>query len=154
MHDTLRNVDPSDLVLLLASEEFAPDVEPESLDRVRVQKAIYILQESGPEDWRNLFEYMAWDWGPFSKDLAAALDRLVEEGFLKVEPVPYHHPRFRTTNSGERHVRHLIEHLDSQRAEFIAEVRRYVTSRSFDQLLREVYGAYPEMAARSRFVRS
>ena len=151
MDDTLSAVEPEDLALLLASEEMAPEKEPEPLDRIRMQKAVYILQESGPNEWNRLFEYIAWDWGPFSKELAATLDRLVNQGLLRVETVPHHHPRFRTTDLGEQRVRELLAGLDPAKAAYVAKVRRYVTSRTFNQLLREVYAAYPKMAEKSRF---
>jgi uncharacterized protein YwgA len=66
-------VDRHLLPLLLASERFATDEETEPLDRIRVQKGVFLLEQRGPSSWRSLYTFSPYDWGPFSRDLAQEL---------------------------------------------------------------------------------
>ena len=43
--------------LLLASEQFAAEHELEPLDRLRMQKGVFLLMERGPESWRDLYSF-------------------------------------------------------------------------------------------------
>jgi hypothetical protein len=145
-------MDRESLVLLLASDSLAPEQEREPLDSIRVQKAIFLLEEDGPPGWRDLFEFIAWNWGPFSKELAAEVDRLVARGLLEPKPIPFRqYPAFKTTPQGEHLVQALLGTLPDEELGYIRRVRQYVTSRSFNQLLREIYAAHPDYAERSQF---
>ena len=147
-------VDRRYLPLLLASDRFAPTSEREPLDRLRLQKGVFLLERRGPSAWHSLYVYVPWDWGPFSKDLAVDVNGLVQRGLLEEEPVQWHrYPRYRTTAAGEDKLDVLDPHLTEHEGEYVQKVRAYVTSRSFSQLLREVYNAYPEFAVASRFRR-
>ncbi len=142
----------ADLPLLLAADELAPAQEPEALDRLRLQKGVFILQMAGDERWRNLFDFEPWDWGPFSRELTREIAQLVNDNLLEIESVPgRRYPRYRTTYEGDARVAKLLEEMDSKHVEFVSKVRAYVTSRSFSQLLREVYGRFPDYAVNSRF---
>jgi uncharacterized protein YwgA len=146
-------VQPRDLPLLLASSRFASDEETEPLDRIRMQKGVFLAQMGGPNEWRELFDYEPYDWGPYSRALASALSGLRREELLEVEPVPQsRYATYRATARGERLVDELADALDESQVDFIRRVRQFVTTRSFNRLLRDVYAAYPGMATASRFV--
>jgi uncharacterized protein YwgA len=148
----LPPVKPTALPLLLASDRFAPDQEREPLDRVRLQKGVFLLQVRGSNEWKTLYEFMPWDWGPYSHDLARDVNQLVRRGLLEEERIQYRrYPRYRTTAEGEAICKSLSVKLSAKERDYIGKVRTYVTSRSFSQLLREVYAAYPKYAEASRF---
>jgi uncharacterized protein YwgA len=153
MTPTLDTMHPSHLPLLLAAElGHSPEEEAEPLDRLRMQKAVFILQMAGPEAWSDAFNFVAWDWGPFSRDLANELVVLQQQGLMETEPVQWRrYPRYKTTPEGEKIAQKVASELDEKHRAFIRKVRRYVTSRSFSQLLREVYSRFPEFAVNSRF---
>ena len=140
----------SDLPLLLASERFDGDTTgSQPLDRLRMQKGVFLLEMRGPPSWRDLFDFGPYDWGPYSRDLASTVEHLVAEGCLEKDRLPrrrYH--AYRTTSLGEESI---SEQLNPREERFVAKVRDFVTSRSFAQLLRDVYAAHPEYASRSRF---
>lgn len=144
---------PAHLPLLLASDELAPSgEESEPLDRLRMQKAVFIVQQAGPNAWRGGFSFVPWDWGPYSRDLTNEVSRLQSEGLLETEPVEWRrYPRYRTTAQGEELAAAVAETLEGSQLDYLRRVRRYVTSRSFAQLLREVYARFPEYAVNSRF---
>lgn len=138
-----------DLPLLLASERFEREAESQPLDRLRMQKGVFLLEMGGPASWRQLFEFKPYDWGPYSRDLASSLTNLASDGYLEKDRVPrgrYH--AYRTTPLGEDYI---SEELGDHEERFIADVREFVTSRPFAQLLRDVYAAHPEYATRSHF---
>lgn len=140
------------LPLLLASDRFAPSKEQEPLDRLRLQKGVFLLEMRGSDDWKELYQYVPWDWGPFSRELAVEVNELVAGGLIEEEPVQWRrYPRYRTTSTGEEKIDKVIPTLSAHQQEYIQKVRAYVTSRSFSQLLREVYKAFPKYAAASRF---
>lgn len=146
-------VEPRYLPLLLASDRFAPSSEREPLDRLRFQKGVFLLQVGGTSGWRRLYEYVPWDWGPFSRDLAVEVNQLVWNGLLHEEPVQWRrYPRYRTSHEGDQVLdSEAFPYLTPEEVEYVRRVREYVTSRSFSQLLREVYQAHPQYAVASRF---
>lgn len=140
----------SELALLTMSQLAAGLGEPYPLDRIRVQKAVFLLTKRGSLAWRNLYAYRPYNWGPYSSQLSSDTDALVRAGLL--EDVPgARYGQYRATPRGEALAAQAWAALSSQEQSFIRTVRAYVTSRSFTQLLREVYAAYPDFATASQF---
>lgn len=145
--------DPEDLPLLLAAHESAADDGQHPLDRVRMQKGVFLLTMGGPARWHSLYEFRPYNWGPYSTGLAHALDRLREDNLLRTAPVPgSRYGRFVTTGRGQEHATAVWEHrLSTAERQFVRDVRSYVTSRNFDRLLQDVYREYPEYATETLF---
>lgn len=146
-----RPMDRRALPLLLASERFISDDESEPLDRVRTQKGVFLLEERGPTRWRHLYGFSPYDWGPFSRELAGDIDEMLGHELRFVRFEGFRYGEFRTTSEGEEQIHDLIDALPDRTLQFVQETRRFVTTRAFSRLLREVYAAYPEYATRSRF---
>lgn len=137
---------------LLASSWAAPATETFPLDRIRMQKAIFLLTQRGPAEWKPLYNYQPYNWGPYSSALANDVRHLVEAGEMTVEPVKgSSYGTYRTTDAGDAQVAPIWNGLPEEHKQFVRNVRRYVTSKSFNKLLREVYAAYPEFAVKSQF---
>jgi uncharacterized protein YwgA len=151
MHPPSReaHLDRSDLALMLMSQQAGTTGEQHPLDRIRVQKAIFLLTQRGSPAWRSLYSYKPYNWGPYSSQLAYDLDAMVRDGQLEASGSRY--TQYRTTALGEKQANQTWASLDSQEREFIRAVRSYVTHKSFTQLLREVYAEYPEYATASQF---
>jgi uncharacterized protein YwgA len=140
------------LPLLLASDRSASPDETEPLDRLRMQKGVFLLAMRGPEGWNGLFKFTPYDWGPYSFDLASTVEGLLADGRLVKEAFPgRRYMRYRTTQAGERLIGELAAQVSPAGQTFVQATRRYVSSRSFARLLREVYKAYPAFAVNSRF---
>ena len=138
--------------MLLAGGLFAAPNETEPLDDLRMQKGIFLLITAGNPEWRSLFSYSPYDWGPYSIDLARVLTELGKAGLLKKEPFPNRrYMQYKTTLAGEHLIYKILPSLPDTDGIFIRQVRAYVNSRPFARLLREVYNAYPEYAVNSRF---
>ena len=140
------------LPLLLASDRLASPDETEPLDRLRMQKGVFLLAMRGPEDWNGLFQFTPYDWGPYSFDLASTVEDLLAEGKLVKEAFPgRRYMRYRTSQAGERLIDELDGEVPAGEHAFVQATRRYVSSRSVARLLREVYKASPAFAVNSRF---
>jgi uncharacterized protein YwgA len=141
---------PRLLPVLLAADRYGSADESEPLDRIRMQKGVFLFAKRGPKDWRDIYCYLPFDWGPYSSALASDLSDLVAEGLLDYEQVPGRRfGRYRTTPAGERALAGIP--LDPRIDTFVRAVRHFVTTRSFSELLRDVYAAFPVYATRSRF---
>jgi hypothetical protein len=118
-----------------------------------MQKGVFLLAMGGPQAWRGLYDFSPYNWGPYSDGLAADLDRLRAENILRVAPVPgSRYGQYVPTAPGQELASELwSEVLDDEEREFLQQVRHYVTSRSFDRLLTDVYSEYPEYATESLF---
>ncbi len=140
------------LPLLLASDRCASPDEAEPLDRLRMQKGVFLLAMRGRPEWGPSFTFTPYDWGPYSFDLASTVESLLAQGLLVKEASPgRRYSRYRTTQAGERLIDELILGRPADEQTFIAAIRNYVTSRPFARLLREVYKAHPAYAVNSRF---
>ncbi len=138
--------------LLLASAEAAGSAERYPLDNVRMQKAVFLLTQRGPEGWRSSYGFEPYNWGPFSRLLAAELRDKTEAGELATFDAPgSRHAGYRATAVGEAEISAAWHGLTDREKNFVRTVRRYVTSKSFNDLLREVYAEYPDYATRSQF---
>ena len=138
------------LPLFLASRSFATEGETEPMDRIRMQKGVFILTHTGSDEWSSLYEFEPYDWGPYSRDLAADLRSMVTDRKISDNGLPPHrYGAYQTTKLGESLIED-IELTDGQR-DFIQDVRAFVTSMPFGKLLRSVYAAFPSYATESKF---
>lgn len=141
-----------DLALAVISDLAGAADEEYPLDRIRMQKAVFLLVQRGSPEWRAFYRYVPYDWGPYSSQLVSDIRTMEDDGLLEVERgAASRYGRYRTTPKGAVAAAEIWERLGAPEREFIRLVRAYVTHRSFTQLLREVYAAYPEFATASRF---
>lgn len=142
----------TDLPLLLAAGELRTPAETEPLDRLRLQKAVFLVEQRGPAEWRGLYDYEPYDWGPYSSLLQSDVRALLIAGEMDKEEWPNRrYGGYRTGTAGQARVAVLLQEIDAEHLEFLRSVRRFVTTRSFRQLLRDVYSAFPNYAVNSRF---
>lgn len=142
----------SDLALVTMSGLASDAGKEYPLDRIRVQKAIFLLTRRGNPKWREFYWYKPYNWGPYSSQLAADMDSLMRRGLVELEDIPgSRYPEYRATPVGETRAAGVWATLQPVERDFIRSVRNYVTGKSFAQLLREVYAAYPEFATASYF---
>lgn len=120
------------------------------LDPIRLMKAAFIVSQRGPEGHRRLFNFRPYDYGPFDATVYQARDNLLALGLLLAEPAGKYE-NYSLTESGWAAARELENEVGEDLYAWLQEVGAYVTSRSFSQLLREIYGAFPAYAARSIF---
>lgn len=142
----------SDLPLLLSSNLVKADSEQYPMDRIRMQKAVFMLVQRGPEGWKTLYDYKPYNWGPYSGALTADLGMLASRHMIEADGTVFaKYPGYVASSDGERQAQELWSQLPEREKRFLMAVRAYVTTKSFPQLLREVYAAYPDFATKSQF---
>jgi uncharacterized protein len=135
-----------DVLVLLA----AGATGPFDFDPIRLMKGTFVVAMRGPQRWRELFHFQPYDYGPFDVDVYRARDELIAKGLLESDDRGAY-SRYRLTNSGKQRAAALQEQLPTDVREWMSSVGHYITSRSFSQLLREIYAEFPEFATRSVF---
>lgn len=140
----------SDWLLLLLDKDALGAQGPQELDPVRIQKGMFLLSERGPA--RGLYGFRAYDWGPFSSAIYADLDTLTRHGYLSEERVLGRSwSTYKITIRGHEQAAAMASQLDGQAIAWLRQAREFLTTRSFAQLLREIYDLYPDYAVNSRF---
>ena len=115
-------------------------------DPVRLMKGAFLVVKRGRSDWNRLFDFQAYDYGPFDRTVYDTRDALVRRGLLEVRSGRYEH--YALTEDGQAQADSLRSVLGED-AEWIRRIGHYVSTRSFSQLLDEIYSAYPEYRERS-----
>ena len=140
----------SDWLLLLLDRVALGADGPDELDPVRLQKGMFLLSKRGPA--RGIYDFRAYDWGPFSSTIYADLATLTAAGELEESRVPgrtwstYH-----VTRRGHEKAQALTTQVSPASVEWLKQAREFLTTRSFGDLLREIYDLYPDYAVKSRF---
>lgn len=139
-----EEVGRGDLLLLLAvgAEQGAYD-----FDAIRAMKGSFMVSQRGRPEWRRKYDFRPYDYGPFDASVYRARDRLITTGLLEVKPG--YHEAYVVTEQGRLRARELEEQLGATDAGWLKSVGRWTTSRSFAELLREIYAEFPEFATRS-----
>jgi uncharacterized protein len=138
------------LPVLLCSDEIGQAGGRYPLDRIRMQKAVFLLTRRGTFSWRDLYSYEPYDWGPYCRVLTEDLRALAAKGLVRVAPAGgSHYGRYILTQKGQQLASVVWPRLHDEERAFLCSVRSYVTNKDFNSLLREVYNAYPEFATNS-----
>ena len=142
--------DRSDWLVLLLDRAALEASGPDELDPVRIQKGMFLLSERGPA--RGLYNFRAYDWGPFSSAIYADLDALTQRGYLDESRMRGRTwSTYRVTARGHELAVEKAGRVGSTTVGWLRKAREFLTTRSFAQLLRDIYAEYPNYAVNSRF---
>jgi uncharacterized protein len=102
----------------------------------------------GPVEWKNLFDFEPYDYGPFDSSVYRARDALVGKDLLLRRPAGrYSH--YEITGEGRERAAVIASSIDTPTAEWLRNIGHWVTSKSFTELLREIYDRFPDYATKS-----
>ena len=123
----------------------------DSLEPIQIQKTMFkFAKESGiPPD--EQYEFVPYNWGPCSFEIYADLAALREEGSLEAVPTYGGWSMYRLTPVGQESLATLRSSASPNALERLDEVRKWVKSRTFEELLKDVYADYPDYATQSMF---
>ena len=124
-----------------------------AMSPVQVQKALFLFgQEVGGLIGTEFYTFEPYDYGPFDAAIYVDLRRMMYEGRVRVEWSPDRGWKsYMLTESGRSIVLALENDADPRLTDFLRRTVEWVTGRSFSDLLRGVYAAYPEFAVNSVF---
>lgn len=136
--------------------------------RTRFQKLAFLSDQRLQEEDIDPYDFIAYDYGPFDKDLYKELEWLEEEGLItEKERRTYGGDTrydYKLTEKGIKSIQHNVPHLDSsdqigqlsesqKKLKTIFDVAENVVSEYNDMpisnLIKRVYDEYPEYAENS-----
>jgi hypothetical protein len=150
-----RMITRSEWLILLTALEGAPG----GLDPVRLQQSLFLFSRCPGVPARSKYAFEPGVYGAISDELYEDLDRLVEERML--EPVPVkgaHWSLYKPIDATFERARQILRRAEADdlvdATRQLAEIKQYVSSVGFGELLERVYAEHPEFAADSVFYRA
>lgn len=119
------------------------------VDRIRLMKGMFLFQEEGSAPPEVDYYFQPYDYGPFTRELYDDLEELSHQGLI-IEA--RNGKSYRATAAGCSRIDDLVSHplgMDSAAVEYLRDLRVELDDLTFRQLLKRVYEAHPESAARS-----
>jgi hypothetical protein len=138
------SVDRQDIMLLIADGADGPY----PLDPIRLMKGCFIVDQIGPAEWGHLFDFEPYDYGPFDSSVYRARDALVGKDLLLRQPAG-RYSQYEITEAGRERAAEIAAGLDEPIAQWLRSIGHWVTSKSFTDLLREIYERFPDYATKS-----
>lgn len=139
-------LDRQDIVLLLAA---GAEAGAYPFDPIRVMKGCFIVSKIGRTEWREQFDFKPYDYGPFDASVYRARDALLAKGLLFSSRGGGRYAAYTLTDEGRAKVAELEATLNEKDRRWLRKVGAWVTSKSFNDLLTEIYERFPEYAERS-----
>lgn len=132
------------LLLFLGAEGgmFAPD-------QVRVMKGLFLVSRSPGHPTAELYDFKAYDYGPFDSRVYRDLDALRIDGLVRVQQDGTTRKEYYLTDEGRAAFEDLHTTTPQDQYAAVVDAKRRVTSVGFDALLQDIYQRYPEYADRS-----
>lgn len=127
--------------------------EQKSLTPVQLQKSLFILgmrrrhSLTGP-----FYNFRAYHYGPFDADVYRDSDALIEEGFVELHESRHATVRaYALSGAGRNAALAAKDAVSNDLVHYLHDVVLWAQSLSFDELVRAIYDAYPEMRVNSLF---
>lgn len=123
------------------------------MEPIQLQKTLFkFAMESGglPDE---SYEFEPYNWVPCSFGIYEDLSTLREEGLVETVPSGRGWNLYRLTESGKTKATELSEQGDATLLKALDDARNWVTSRTFEMLLKDIYEQYPEYATESLFAK-
>lgn len=124
-----------------------------AMSPVQIQKALFLFgQEVGSSAGTRFYSFVPYDYGPFDAAIYVDLRRMMREGLVRGEWGPGRSwKNYALTGRGRKTALAHENDTDARLVEFLGRIVVWVKGRSFSELLRSVYAAYPEFAVNSVF---
>lgn len=119
---------------------------------VQIQKLLFLLDKKIPDLGSPHFNFMPYDYGPFSVEIYQLLEDFDNTGEVNIlRSVTSGIKKFRLTLAGQQAGEKLLVSLDPKTRDYMAKLSDFVKSLSFAELVSTIYNEYPEMKKHSVF---
>ncbi len=117
-------------------------------------KLVFIASREIDRRAEPLLEFFPFDFGPYSKVLAQAVNRMISEGLIasssEVGPSGNVRTEYRLTSSGRAEAEKSLQTLGPKIVDRLKKLRRGAEQLGYQGILRHVYTRYPEFASASK----
>lgn len=124
------------------------------LSPVQIQKSMFLFKEGAQShfDQNQFYKFAPYQFGPFSPDIYYDLEALERRGLVRIERDDGGKRRaYVITQQGQEFASKMRgEHRRAYG--YLGNLTRWVTRKSFTELLRYIYRRWPEYQANSIFV--
>lgn len=121
---------------------------------VQIQKAAFLIARNMPHlitEGPN-YNFAPYDYGPFDQDVYNDAECLARSGLAEItQEAGVRWKRYAATDAGVARGRELLATMHPGHNNYICRVSAWVRALSFEQLVKSIYDAYPEMKANSIF---
>lgn len=130
--------------------------EDEAVEGItRMQKLVFLAQREADDVEEDQYNFEAYDYGPFSKDLYGDLDALVENEFVnsREEKTSGGNDKqvYKITEKGKSLLEMYQKALDEEiPVDSLSELKKEYNKMPLLQMIKRVYNNYPEMAVNSK----
>lgn len=120
---------------------------------VQIQKLLFLIDRKLSEELGGtFFNFIAYDYGPFDKEIYRLLEELANDDLVEILEEQYiRWKRYRLTFEGQRQGEKILTGLDKDVTSYIKKLSKFVRELSFPQLVSSIYNEYPEMRENSVF---
>jgi hypothetical protein len=124
-----------------------------TLTPVQAQKAMFLLeQEAAHVVGPDFYKFEPYDYGPFSSLVYSDLEQLAREGKVEITQIPGRRwSVYSITPPGQSVAAKLEGEASQPAAQFVGAVVSWVSTLSFQQLVRAIYDKYPAFKVNSVF---
>ena len=137
----------ADWLLLFLTSPARNEQHARSLEPLRIMKGLFLVSQRGQGELHDLYSFRPYDYGPFTPDIYSDLDGLSAAGLVAQEAVTGRSWRtYRPTIEGVERAVVVGAKVDPRDAAIVDDAYRFVTTRGFLNLLRDIYAEYPEYA--------
>ena len=136
------------LVFLYAGHDSAAK-NPAINGMLMFTKQFFVFVKEVKSDLQEYFNFIPYDYGPYSFVLKKIIDDLVNEGYIVVEKSDDRQDFILTYNGVEK-AEMLSKNLDEKTKQTLENLRREATQLGYRGVLRYVYSRYPEYTTASK----
>lgn len=125
----------------------------DELSPIQLQKLFFLLDmQVGKQLGGPFFNFVPYNYGPFDKGIYETYQQLSNAGYTTIrQKMTARYSYYGLTDTGRQRGNELLQQMNNQHSTYIHSLARFVETTSFDDLLRAVYKAYPDMATNSVF---
>ena len=150
--NNMEKIQPNPEDWVLAFFYAGPDRDerhPEINGMLMLTKQFFVFIKEIRKDLEDVFNFIPYDYGPYSFVLQKIVDKLNKEGYLKIE-VYEDRKDFILTDKGMIRAKKVYEKLDKKTIMTLEKLRQDATQLGYSGVLRYVYLRYPEYTTASK----
>ncbi|WP_424007679.1 hypothetical protein [Haloferax denitrificans] len=128
--------------------------------RTRMQKLVFLMEQhfknekDGLPEIPDSYSFMAYDYGPFSKELYSDLDYFIQEDMVTEEREPFGNGKTKYIYHIEDPGIEFVEHQLGKEAvkeilDYAKKLKQEHNNKPLPDLIKEVYSRYPKYAENS-----